>query len=458
MFHIQHNKKEFNMKKNITLLLILMGSLSSFAQPSQDNPNLIDKAKIQVKLADGKQKLYTYNYRGALLVFREIIAVDENNAMANFRIAQCHFGLNQFDKALKYAEKAEKIDPKVDKELPFVLAECNHRLGNLDVAKEQYIKFKATLSENKAKEYAIDELIAQTDYAKEAMKHPVDVVIENLGTKINTTNPEYSASVSSDGKTLIFTSRRSDTKGGMVDEEFDHQYYEDVYISTWNEELNEWNEAESVEGRLNSEYHDACLNISPDGSYIFVYRNIPRATKSGDIYMSKQSKKGTWGTPKPVSKGKNINSSYFESSASITEDEETLFFVSDRPGGKGMADIYMVKKDGREWGEPVNLGDSINTDLDEKFVFVHPDGKTLFFSSQGHDNLGGYDIFVSHLVDGKWSAPKNLGYPINTVGEEKTFSVTKDGKTAYMSAFYEDTKGGSDIYKIDISKLNLIKE
>lgn len=446
------------MKKNITLLLILMGSLGAFAQPNEDNPNLLDKGKIQVKLADGKQKLYTYNYRGALLVFREILTMDKDNAMANFRIAQCHFGLNQFDKALQYAENAEKLDPKVDKELPFLLGESNHRLGNLDIAKEQYIKFKATLSENKAKEYAIDELIAQTDYAKEAMKNPVDVVIENMGSKINTSNPEYSASVSSDGKTLIFTSRRSDTKGGMVDEEFDHQYYEDVYISNWDEEKNEWSASESIEGRLNSEFHDACLNISPDGSYIYVYRNIPRATKSGDIYISKQSKKGTWGTPKAISKGKNINSSYFESSASITEDEETLFFVSDRPGGKGMADIYMAKKDGRDWGVPVNLGDSINTDLDEKFVFVHPNGKTLFFSSQGHENLGGYDIFVSHLIDGKWSKPKNLGYPINTVGEEKTFSITKDGKIAYIASFYEDTKGGSDIYKVDVSKLNLIKE
>jgi tetratricopeptide (TPR) repeat protein len=446
------------MKKTFTLLLILISSLGSFTQPNYEDPNLIDKAKIQVKLADGKQKLYSNNYRGALLVFREVLAVDGNNSTANYRIAECHFGLNQFDKALKYATTAEKLDPKVDKELPFLLAECNHRLENLDIAKEQYLKFKTTLSVNKAKEYAINQLIAQTDYAKEAMKNPVDVIIENLGSKINTTNPEYSASVSSDGKTLIFTSRRSDTKGGRVDEEFDHQYYEDVYISTWNEELNEWAESESIEGRLNSEFHDACLNISPDGSYIYVYRNIPRATKSGDIYISKQSKKGNWGTPKAISKGKNINSSYFESSASITEDEETLFFVSDRPGGKGVADIYMAKKEGRNWGEPVNLGDSINTDLDEKFVFVHPNGKILFFSSQGHDNLGGYDIFVSHLVDGKWRKPKNLGYPINTVGEEKTFSITKDGKTAYIASFYEDTKGGSDIYKIDISKLNLIKE
>lgn len=444
--------KEMKMKKNFTVLLttILIG-ISSYGQ-------VMDQAKIQLKLADGKQKLYTYNYRGALNVFREIVSMDKDNAIANFRIAQCHIGLENFELALKYATKAQELNDNVDNELYFVIGEANHRLGNLDEAKAAYEKFKLKLSPKKQEEYAINSLIKQIDFAKAAMENPVDVTITNMGNNINTSAPEYSASVSSDGKTLIFTSRRADTKGGNVDQQFDHQYYEDIYISNWDEEKGDWEEAESAEGRLNTEFHDACLNISPDGEYIYVYRNIPRATKSGDIYVSKKSKKGKWGSPKAISKGKAINSTYFESSASITADESTLFFVSDRPGGKGLADIYMVKKDGRDWGEPVNLGDSINTDLDEKFVFVHPNGKTLFFSSQGHDNLGGYDIFVSHLVNGKWSKPQNLGYPINTVGEEKTFSVTLDGKTGYISSSYKDSKGGYDIYKVDISKLNLIKE
>lgn len=439
------------MKKKITLLLFIIGiSTGSFSQ-------ILDNAKIQLKLNDGKQKLYSNNYRGALTTFREVLGLDPKNAKANFRIAQCQAKLGKHELSLKYAIKAFELDPKVDDDIQLVLGEANHRMGNLERAKTNYLAFKAISSKRKQKDYSIDKLISQIDYAKQALTAPVDAKITNLGNKINTKNPEYNASVSSDGKTLIFTSRRSDTKGGGVDVLFDYQYYEDIYISNWNEELGDWDEAESAKGRLNTEFHDACLNISPDGTFMYVYRNIPRTTRSGDIYVSKKSRKGKWGSPKTISKKREINSSYFESSASITADEQTLYFVSDRPGGKGLADIYYCKKDGKKWGEAVSIGDSINTELDEKFVYIHPNGQTLFFASQGHDNMGGYDIFVSHLVDGKWSKPSNLGYPINTVGEERTFSVTDDGKTAYISADYNDSKGGYDIYKIDISKLGLIK-
>lgn len=418
---------------------------------------IIDNAKIQLKLNDGKAKLYSNNYRAALVTFREVLTIDPKNAMANMRIAQCQAKLGKYDLALKYAEKAYAIDPEVDKELYIVLGEANHRLGNLDIAKTQYQTFKTKINKREQEDYAIDNLINQIDYAKAAMNAPVNAVITNLGDNINTSSPEYGASVSSDGKTLIFTSRRSDTKGGNTDPLFDHQYYEDIYISNWNEERGEWDEASSAEGRLNTEFHDACLNISPDGEQIYVYRNIPRTTRSGDIYVSKKNKRGTWGSPKPITKSKTINSTYFESSASVTADGKTLVFVSDRPGGQGLADIYMSTFENKKWSKPVNLGETINTSLDEKFVFIHPDGKTLFFSSQGHDNIGGYDIFVSYLENGQWTAPKNLGYPINTVGEERTFSVTADGKTAYVSAEYENSKGSYDVYKVDISSLGLIK-
>ena len=238
-------------------------------------------------------------------------------------------------------------------------------------------------------------------------------------------------------------------------------YYTDIYISTLDTVTGEWTKGKSVNGRVNTEFHDGALGFTPDGKML-VYRNITNVTGSGDIYIAKQSKSGKWGEPKPLLEkedkkiSKKINSSYFESSASMTGDGKAIYFVSERPGGEGRADIYVVKKEGGSWTEPRNLGASINTTGDEKCVFISLDGKRLFYSSNGFENsLGSYDIYMSEMDEqGVWSAPMNMGYPINTVKEEKTISVSPDGKTAYVSAYYKkDSKGGADIFSIDISKL-----
>jgi hypothetical protein len=135
-----------------------------------------------------------------------------------------------------------------------------------------------------------------------------------------------------------------------------------------------------------------------------------------------------------------------------------LFFISERPDGYGQGDIYVSKKKGEKWGQPKNLGALINTDFDEKFVFIHPNGKTMYFSSNGHPTMGSYDIFKSELVNGEWGIPINLGYPINTVNEESTFSMTRDNKTLLIAAECEDSFGERDIYQIDVSNYALISE
>lgn len=428
---------------------------------AQEDQNIIDKGKIKYQIADGKAKLYTNDYRGALKVFREVLQADETNNMAHYWIAETYYNLKRFDLAKKYIDKvdANRLKKKMLKEYAFTKGKVYHRNEELDVALENLEKYKSLAKKKEIKDSEIENFIAQCNAAKEAMKHKKDVTITNLGKTINTANPEYSPSITGDGKTMIFTSRRADTKGGGVDEDFDHKYYEDIYISTWDEEENNWSEAENIPGSINTEFHDACLNISPDGNYIYIYRNIMNVTKTGDIYVSKKSSSGRWGTPKPIGGDeKDINSTYFESSASLTADGSTLYFVSDRPGGNGLADIYFTKSVGKnKWGEAQNLGVNVNTQFDESFVYVHPDGNVLFFASDGHNSLGGYDIFMCVKgEDGKWGEAQNLGYPINTVKDEKTFSVTADGKTAYIGCYYEDSKGESDIFKIDISSLNIL--
>ncbi len=455
------------MKTLLLLVTVTLLSVNTFAEgyiASDDtSKNLVQKVKLQFKVAEGTTQFYAYNYRGALNTFREVLAIDEQNAGANFGIAQCQYALGKMKLAKEYADKAYASDANVDKSVLLLLGNIEHRLSNLDKAIGYFEGYKTSLKGNEKRiaESEVDLFIAQCNYAKQEMKSPKDVVVKNLGDKINSSTPEFAPCISPDGKTLLFTSRRSDTKGGQVDKNFDFQYYTDVYASELDSVTGEWSKGKNVGGKINTEFHDGALGFTPNGSML-IYRNIMKVTGSGDIYVSKKSKSGRWGNPKPLLEkedkkiSKKINSSYFESSASMTADGKAIYFVSERPGGLGRADIYEVLKTGSGWGEPRNIGPMINTGNDEKCVFISLDGSKLYFSSNGYKNsLGSYDIYMSQKTEeGTWSEAVNLGYPINTVKEEKTVSVSPDGNTLYISAYYDkDNLGSADIFTIDISKL-----
>lgn len=453
--------------KRIGLLLFLVSVLGVINAQVDTTKNIIDKAKITYKLSEGKTKYYANNFRGALNIYREILVIDENNPEAHYGVAECQYSLKNFDAALEHLEDAIKINPEVDKDVLYTHGNILHRMGKVGEAKEKFVAFRKTIQDNKKKleDYDIDLVIAHCDYALAHKEDNPDVIITNLGSAVNSGYPEFAPCISLDGKTLVFTSRRNDTKGGGLDINFDHLYYSDVYQCTWNEEFQEWNKAEPIPGKINTEYHDGALSFMPDGE-LLIYRNIYGVTKSGDIYFSKQSSSsGKWGAPKEMlareKMNKKLNSSYFESSASMTADGEYLYFVSERPGGQGQADIYYMKKNGREWADPINVGPAINTGSDEKCVFIHPNGNVLFFSSNGHKNgYGSYDLYYAKKdPSGNWGEPVNMGAPINTVREEKTIAVSQDGKYAYVGAYYKiDTRGDADIFKIDISALGIFDE
>jgi len=385
-----------------------------------------------------------------------------NDATVNYRIAECHYSLKNYELAVEYFQNAKRLDPKVDDELYFNLAQAYHRNNQLDESLEAYNTFNASASKSDRKYYKVTERISQIDYAKKMIASPVKVKIENLGKNINSRGGDYSPSISADGKTMIFTSRRSDTKGGEVDKASDFKYFEDIYISDWDTIDNTWSKARPIEGKLNTEGHDASLSISPDGSRIYIYRNDGEVY-IGDIFVSKKrASSGTWGNPKPLEKP--INTSYFESSACLSADGNKLYFVSEKEGKKygaqGRGDIYVAEKISRTmWGEPKNLGPIVNTEGDENLVFIHPDGKTLFFSSNGHLSIGGYDVYMSNLQeDGTWGKPENLGYPINTIGDDVHFTLSLDGKTAHYSSIRKDGLGERDIYKIDMTEYPVLSE
>jgi outer membrane protein OmpA-like peptidoglycan-associated protein len=279
------------------------------------------------------------------------------------------------------------------------------------------------------------------------MSNPVNYSITNVGTAINSELWDYAPVVNADETVMIFTSRRGPDQGNLNENVFDDNfYYEDIFISK--KSGGEWQAAENIGPVVNTKYHDSNLGFSPDGKTLYIYSD----EGNGDIYYTNNLSEDTWS--EPIGLSDNINSSgYNEKSVSQSADGNTLFFASNRPGGNGGFDIYYSTKNKKgEWGPSKNLGRVINTDGDEDGPFIQFDGKTLYFSSTGHDGMGGFDIFKSEYdsASNEWSNPENMGYPLNTPDDDIYFVMTKDGKTGYYATVREEGMGYNDIYRVKI--------
>lgn len=422
------------------------------ATPPDTTIKVTDKGKIQVKLLKGRDQQFAGDWMGAMQTFKEILQIDQSNAMAHFRIAECHFSLKKYDYAMEYIAKAGDKDPEVNKEYHYLLGQIHHKLGNLDKAIESFTAFRPLVNEARRKELMVEKHLADCEFAKSEMADPTKAEVKNIGKAINTRYRDYAPVISPDGQVLYFTSRRNDTKGGGIAADF--AYYEDVYFSNWDPTIGEWTKAEHLPGKINSESHESVSYISPDGAeiYLAVYTSDARIT---DLAYSKASKDGDkWGGPKLLPK-KTLNTTFAESSPSLTEDGNTMFFVGERLNGKGRFDIWKSTRISKnEWSKPENV-EILNTEDDENSVYVTPDGKYLFFSSNGHKGLGGYDVYLSINTDGKWSEPINLGYPINSVDDELHFKPSLDFTKAYMTSVRPDTEGLHDIYEVDLLNYDL---
>ncbi|SEB20279.1 OmpA family protein [Pedobacter hartonius] len=277
--------------------------------------------------------------------------------------------------------------------------------------------------------------ILDCDFSATALKHPETYRPVNLGNAINTKDREYFPALTADGSSLIF----SRTVNGN----------EDFYVSHRTADK-QWSAAVPMSDKINTAQNEGAQSISPDGMYLFFTGcNREDGLGSCDLYVSHKNGKD-W--DKPFNLGPTVNSGSWESQPAVTPDGSTLYFVSNRPGGLGGYDIWKTTFNSEgEWGKPENLGPGINTPFDETTPFIHPDGKTLYFSSNGWPGLGGMDIFYSRLQEnGKWGKPTNIGYPINTFSEETGLMVTPDGSQGMFSSVLKDGYGDMDIYSFDL--------
>ncbi len=433
----------------------LITGLCFFAALS--NLNALD-AGDQVKMVLAKQKLYAGQYIGALTIYKDVLQKNPTDATVLHYIGFCNYQLNKYDLAEESLKKAIATGKDVMPESYLVLAKIHLRDGKIDEAASEFSSFKTNAKAKAATEEDVDVYIEHCSNAKKLMAAPRDLKVENLGSLINSKYEDKTPCISADGKKLVFTTRRPETTDSPVDVEGDGKCFEDIYIANWDTVGKKWMEAESVPGNVNTAAHDACTGISPDGKQIFIYKNDinDNESRGGDVFVSKVVS-NKWKTPEAM--GKPINTSYWEGGACVSADGKTLYFTSERPGGKGRSDIWTVQRLSKnEWGKPVNLGADINSEFDEVGVFIAPDGKTLFFSSNGKGSMGSYDVFRSTLENGKWSKPVNMGYPINTVGKDGPFVVSADAKTGYFASDRAGGLGESDIYKVDLSNFGIFEK
>lgn len=399
--------------------------LCAFTVCSQDQKALI---------AAGDKHYGKKDYKKALEVYLQAQEINPDDAYLNFKIGLTYLYSETKSKAATYIDKAYRLNPAVNPDIDYHLGIAFQNTNSFKLAIEHFERFKKKRS-NLAS--IADEKIAECHIADSLSQNELNVIIENLGTGVNTPYNDYSPIISADGNTLIFTSNRTDDPARAKA----NANFEDILVSYKNG--NAWSEPKLISPSVNIKYNDAAASLSPDGKTLFLYYE----EGEGDIYTSTRTG-DQWSEPKPLNK--NINTPMFwETCASVTPDGTKLYFASNRPGGIGELDLYVSQLDGKgDWGKAVNLGPIINTPNNEDSPFIHHDGVTLYFSSDGHPRLGNSDIFVSEFVNNKWKKPENMGYPLNSWEYDGFFTLSPDKKKGYFSTAKEGGLGDADIYSI----------
>ncbi|HNP19039.1 MAG TPA: OmpA family protein [Fulvivirga sp.] len=382
------------------------------------------------------------NYDEALKLYLEAIDAGVNDVMVYFNTGVCYekaFDIDEQVKAIPYIEKALELDAnKLPTKVLYDLATAYHKDGQIEKAIAYYGKYKGTIKNDRNEMEKVDRSLEIANNALSMISSPRDISIHNFGSVINSEYTEYNPVVSADESVMAYTAFRPNTGKTRSSEKF----IEEIYISYNNSGV--WSQPKKID--ISSDANIGTAGLSADGQRMLIFIGAPQG--GGNLYSIDKSG-DDWSIP--VTLGNKINSRYLESTASITPDGKTMYFASNRPGGFGGLDIYKsTKLESGVWGDPVNLGPTVNSKYNEDAPFIHPDQWTLFFTSDGHNTMGGRDIFVTRLFNNEWTTPENMGYPINTTANDNYFTLTADGRKGYFSSDRKGGAGGQDIYTIDM--------
>lgn len=397
----------------------------------------------------------------ALTNFKKAYRLDSSSANINYMMGiACLLSQKNKADAEYYLRKSVlavsgkyKADDPSEKGAPplsqFYFGKALHFNYKFDEAMKAYEAFRPSVNPKDleyVKMLAHAELATTT--AKDLTNFPLNVKIKNLGKAVNSPFPEYSPVLSADERTLIYTTRRPEFSP-LRDR--DSSNFEDIVVSYKDDEGN-WSQPVTL--GINTMGHEACINLSADGQTLLIYKNeaTPKNPDgNGNIYYAEYNGRD-WAELKEF--GSDVNSIYMESHACLSADGNLLFFSSERPGGYGGKDIYRcIKLPNGKWSKALNMGPRINTEFDEDGGFIHPDGQTFFYASNGPGSMGGYDILYATLnEDNKFGNPVNMGYPINTTDDDIFFVVSPDGKRGYFASFKTDGFGEKDLYEIELDE------
>jgi tetratricopeptide (TPR) repeat protein len=422
------------MKYGLLLMLLCLNFSTSQAQTSSKNDEMKMEADYYLMLKD---------YGKALDLYLKIVKSEPGNADIKHRIGICYLN-SETDKAraIPYLEEAvQKVSVKYNPnslkeenasfEAIFALGSAYRVNNELDKAIEAYTRFKEYIDKGDAYNLKVaDQYIRDCKVAIEMQKHPVNFNAINLGAQVNDPKPNFNAVVSGDGKTMVYTSPG-------------RQGYE-IFLAAKAD--TGWTTPKNITSVLGTGKFMKTSDLSFDGNTLLLVLEDP---ENSDIYFS-LFEKGRWGKAQPL--GKNVNSKMQETHASLSTDNNTLYFTSNRKGGQGDLDLYVSALDAKgEWGKAVNMGPVINTPFNEETPFVSDDGQYLYYSSEGLNGLGGYDIYRFAFRDAA-AQPVNLGFPVNTTDNNLFYCPVGDGHTAYYAFAGADSYGGRDIYLVSYSE------
>lgn len=423
----------------VFFLFLLVGVIK--AQPKN--------AKISRLAEDAEIFMEDEDWDKAYENYDKILKIYNSNPFFKFRKGVCALRItDKKEETIQLFQEVLKESPE-DKIVLYFLGRAFHHNYQFNEAIKYFDEY---LASGPVDDQYIDEANqykTNSQFGINLTKTMVEADIKNLGPPLNTFDNEYVPAISADDSMIIYTYKGSKSIGGLQNEKFKKDehgvYYEDIYIS---KKINDslWGEPAGIGENINTNHNDASIALSPDGQELYIFYSDEK--NGGDIYVCNLEGEA-WSKPKLLNS--NINTKYWEGSCSITADGKRLYFASERPGGYGKKDLYVSIKGGDgNWGVAENLGPIINTKYNDDDPFIHPDGITLFFSSQGHKSIGGFDIMYSIKKDSKWIEPINMGYPLNTTDDDRYYVITAKGDRGYFSSD-RNTKlsgGHQDIYTV----------